>query len=155
MPNKTEHYNKNRRRTLIGFAASFGVWWGTITLTSIFPSIKQITWLYIALPVIGIAAWLYWSIQLLKMQRVRKDMEKNPELCIALNDEFYQHLRLKSFTYAFFVVTLLQAFLLLASTFTVLEAGCVLKINILVVVLAPLISFILLDNEQQYEESKA
>jgi|GEM_PF-3452507 len=155
MVNKTEHYNKNRRRTLIGFTVSFAIWWGTITLTSIFPSIKEIAWLYLSLTVIGIAGWIYWTIQLLKIERVKKDMKKDPELCVALNDEFYQHLRLKSFTYAFFVMTLLQAILLLINTFATMTAESILKINLLVVVLAPLITFILLENDQSYEESQA
>jgi len=155
MSTKTEVYNKNRRRTLINLAAGFAVWWGTITLTSIFPDIRELTWLHMSLITLGLIGCVYWLIHLIRMQKVTKELKENPELSMALNDEFYQHIRFKSFTFAFFIMLLLQALLIIVNVFVSLSSASVLNINILAGVVTPIVTFLVLESGQDCEESQA
>ena len=155
MTNQTELYNQKRRKRLIRFTFGYGIWWGMITLTSIVPSIQHFNVLHMAIVVIELLGWAYWLVQLITLLRVQKELKENTEIGLALNDEFYTHIRHKSFKNSFFVLLIVQAFLLIVNLFIPVTADAILKINILIGVITPLVSFIILEDKQQYEESQA
>lgn len=155
MTTKTELYNQKRRKRLIHFTVGYGIWWGMFTLTSIVPSIQRINVLNVIIVVIELFGWAYWFVQLIGLIKAQKELKKNEEIGLALNDEFYTYIRHKSFKYSFFVLLTAQALLLIINLFVPVTADVVLKINILIGVIAPLVSFIILEDKQQYEEGPA
>ncbi len=108
-----------------------------------------------AIVVIELLGWAYWLVQLIGLIKAQKELKKNEEIGLALNDEFYTHIRHESFKNSFFVLLIIQAFLLIVNLFVPVNADAILKINILIGVIAPLVSFIILEDKQQYEESQA
>lgn len=155
MSNKIEIYNQTRRKTLKRQTIGFAVWWGVITLMSMFPEIKQSRGIFIPLLIISLLGCAFWMVHLFRMQRTIKQMKKDPEIVEALNDEFYQHIRLKSFTYTFWVVILVQVLFIIANTFYPVSVESVLYMNILIGVITPVVLFLLFENGEQYDEKQA
>lgn len=155
MAGKTEFYNQKRRKRLIRFTVGYGIWWGMFTLTSIVPSVQHLYILNIITLGIELLGWAYWSAQLIGLIRAQKELKENVEIGLALNDEFYSYIRHKSFKFSFFVLLIVQALLLIINMFVPVIADVVLKINILIGVIVPLVSFIILEDKQQYEEGQA
>lgn len=155
MSSKVEIYNQKRRKALKRQTIGFALWWGFITLMSIYPEIKQFRAIYISLLIASLLGCVFWIVHLFRMQKTIKHMKKDPELAEALNDEFYQHIRLKSFTYTFWVVIVAQVLFILANTFYAVSAESVLYVNILIGVISPVVFFLLFENGQQYGEKQA
>jgi hypothetical protein len=89
---------------------------------------------------IGLTAWILWSIALIKMLRLGREIKKDSFLKNALNDELFQHYRSKAFIIGFWAFLLTIGIFLSISTFYEIPALIVCKITLYVGVLSTLIS---------------
>lgn len=147
MDNATERLNHSRKKMLIGTTIGYGFWWASRTIISLFPAFKGGSILNITLLAIGLIGWGYWVFNLSRMMKITKELKQNPKLSQALNDEFYTHIRQKSFTSAFWILLIAQIVLFLINIFYPLSSEGILNINIFIIVMSPLISFIIFDRE--------
>ena len=83
-----------------------------------------------------------------RMVKIGRRLKKDPELAMALNDEYVQHISLKSFRSAFFVLLIAQAVLLIVNLIYSIPSKTVIQISILIGALSPFISFLILDHEK-------
>jgi sulfite exporter TauE/SafE len=143
----TESLNQNRKKMLIGFTFGFGIWWGARTLVSLFPELGNSPNLSVFAALIGLAGWGYMAIYQIRIIKMSKKIKQNPAFNQALNDELYEHIRLKSLKSAFIILLVAQFFLLPVNMFYGLSAESVININIFTGVISPVVSFIFFDSE--------
>ena len=151
MNNKIEIYNLNRRKMVIGSIIGFGIWQGTRTFISLFPNVESAKSIHHTIIFIGLIGWGYWSFYLFKMLKVSRELKQNPVLAEALNDEFYQYIRTKSFAFAFWIVMIIQCVIFFVNMFHPLAVDAIFNLNILTGVLSSLLAFIIFDGEQTDE----
>ena len=147
MLNKTEMLNLNRKKMLIGCIIGFSVWQGSRTIISLIPGVENVKSILLSIIMIGLIGWGYWAFYLFKMLKIMRELKQNPLLAESLNDEFYKHIRLKSFTIGFWILLITQSLLFFINMTYALPFEAVFNINILAGVLSPLIAFILYDHE--------
>ena len=152
MQSKVEVYSKSRRSTFIGFTIGFGFWWGTKTIISIFPVLSEMTILYNILHALGALGSVYWIVNLIRMIKLRKEIKKDKVLCQTLNDEYFQHIRLKSFYRSYFVMLILIAAITFANEFVMKLSGeSIINLFLLAGAILPNIFILILDNEKSNE----
>ena len=77
MLSKTEILNQSRKKMLIGFVIGYGFWWGSWTIISLFPQLKNLLTLHIFIIIIGLIGWAYWVLNLLRMMKINKELKQN------------------------------------------------------------------------------
>ena len=147
MISKSEILCSRRRQMLTGLSIGFGLWWGTYTLLSFYPGIKNQTWLFILLMLAGLGGWTWWMVNQVRMVRISRELVNDPASARALNDELYRHIRMQSFTTGFIALLITQALLYLVNMVHELTVPNVININFLMGVLTPVIAFLVLDKE--------
>lgn len=152
MSSKSEVYSKLRRSTIIGFIIGFGFWWGSKTVISLFPGLHDIEVLYNIVAALGGLGSVYWIYNLTRMMKFRKELKKDKILCETLNDEYYRHLRLKSFYKSYFVLIILVAAITFTNEFfTKLSVESVINLMLFAAAISPSLFILILDNEKSYE----
>ncbi|MEH7125670.1 hypothetical protein V7127_20885 [Bacillus sp. JJ1773] len=94
--------------------------------------------------VIGLFIWLYYNIRLIKFSG---QLRKKHELARSLNDEYFQVIRQKSFTLAFWVLLGCIVILFVQSLFIHLNVQLVLHALIIIGVVSALISYLIFDKD--------
>jgi hypothetical protein len=148
MISNVENLTIRRRKMLIGFSFGFsfsliGVFLSRISSTSIVLSNYRPIFLLSAL-----FGWIFWLYNLVRILNYQKKIKKDPKLSETLNDEYIQLLRLKSFNIAFWIILISQGFIYITNMFYKLSVEFVILLNILIAVLAVILSFIILDREK-------
>jgi len=141
---------KNRtkfiKRSLIGFAA----WQLTYLIQHFhYDTVKIITGFSTIISLIGGIVWAYYLIKIVLLSFL---MQKKRQLANSLNNEYIQLIRLKSFTIGFWVVLGLVGILFAFSLFFALNIQFVLHILLVVGVIAPLVSYLILDKDEALDD---
>lgn len=147
MSGKSEILSNRRRQMLTGVTIGFGLWWGAYTLLSLYPGLKNRTWLFSLVMLAGLGGWIWWMVNQFRMMAINRELKSDPVTAQALNDELYRHIRMQSLTAGFVALLITQALLFLINLAHELTVQNVININFLVGVLTPIIAFLVLDKE--------
>lgn len=141
---------KNRtkfiKRSLIGFA----IWQLTYLIRYLhLDTVKLITGFTAIISVIGGIVWAYYLMKIVLLSFL---MQKKRPLAISLNNEYFQMIRLKSFTIGFWVILGFVGILFTLSLYVALNIQLVLHILLVVGVISPLVSYLILDKDEVLDD---
>lgn len=142
--NIKDSLDRSRRQALLGFVIGYSTWQVTILLDQFFHFAAG---LRLAVLGLGFAGWGYWVIQLLRVRRIRKMLRQQPQLVNALNDEYVQQKRLKTWAVAVCAVLICQAGIIFVNWLAPFDAGIGAQITILVAVTSSTGAFLYFDRE--------
>ena len=137
-----ERLDQLRNKLLRWFIVGFGAWYGMNILSDLTSNVP----VKIIATFVGLTAWIFWSIALIKMIRLGKTIKRDNFLKNALNDELFQHYRSKSFVVGFWSFLITIGIFLSISTFYEIPALIVCKVTLYIGVLSALIAAAILYN---------
>ncbi|GAA3401158.1 hypothetical protein ACFFNY_14695 [Paenibacillus hodogayensis] len=148
MASEVTQLEKNRttfiKRSLIGFAI-----WQLPYLIQHLHFDTFITGFITIISVIGAIVWAYYLIKIVRLSFLS---QKKRSLAISLNNEYFQMIRLKSFTVGFWVVLGLVGILFVLSLYVALNIRLVLHLLLVVGVISPLVSYLIIDKDEVLED---
>lgn len=134
-----EKFDSLRSRLLIWTTIGFAVWYGMnilMDLTTLASARFFATFL-------GLAASVVWMTTLIKLLRLARAIQKEPNLRHALNDELFLHNKVKAFETGYWCVLLTVVTAMAVSIYITIPALLVCKIILYVAVLSFLSAAIL------------
>lgn len=102
---------------------------------------------------IGLFCWILWAINLIRLIRLGKIVQADSRLADALNDEFYQHNRMKAMVVGFQITLMASGVLLAISSLFPLSGLLVSELILYVGVLATLIALLFYNRNESHAES--
>ena len=158
MGSKIEQLNSSRRKMVIGVTIGFGCWLGSGIINIIFiPLLGNVIPITTIFMFIGLLGFLYYLYYLFKLYKLQKDIKHDTQLSQALNDEFYKHIRLKSYRNGFYAIIIWQILLPLIVSFGILlgyqdfGVNKIPDINLFIGIMIALFSYLYYDREQVNE----
>ncbi|GIO31340.1 MULTISPECIES: hypothetical protein [Paenibacillus] len=150
MASEVTQLEKNRttfiKRSLIGFA----IWQLTYLIRYLhLDTVKLIT---VFTAIISVMGGIVWAYYLIKIVLLSFRMQKKRRFAISLNNEYFQMIRLKSFTVGFWVILGLVGIFFTLSLFVALNIQLVLHLMLVVGVISPLIYYLILDKDEVLDD---
>jgi hypothetical protein len=142
-----KNLSARRRKILLGFCFGFGFSLIMVFLNSLSSQLIMLDDYRVIILLLFILGWFIWTYYLIRTIQQQQKIKQDQRLNTALNDEYIQHIRLKSFNIAFWIVLISQGFLYVINMFYGLSAELIILTNIFIAVLAACISFLVLDRE--------
>jgi len=136
MRSEKEKLLRSGKRNWIGLLIAFAVLFCTQIMESIkSPFITHISYL-------GAAVIIFFLLRAFQFER---KIKQNPELAIAMNDEYIQHIRLKSYRTTYWVVSVIIVSLLFLKDVFSLSTESVLLIILFALFFTPAIILLIID----------
>ena len=157
MSSRIEQLNSSRRKMVIGVTIAFGCWSGLGYISVFVPLLINNITISIIVNYIFIAVFLFFIYYLFKLYKLHKDIKHDTQLSQALNDEFYKHIRLKSYRNGFYAIIIWQILIPLIVSIGILAEYQDLSVrkipdfNLFIGVMTALISYLHFDHEQTDE----
>jgi hypothetical protein len=131
-----EQLDRYRYSLIKWITIGFAVWYATNIISDFVnhPLIKIVATLT------GLAAWVVWTVMLIKVFRLAKKINKNGFVQNALNDELFQRNRNKGFIVGFWSLLITTSIFLGITSFVTIPALLVCKVTLYVGVLSALIA---------------
>jgi hypothetical protein len=134
---RIEQLDQLRYRLLKWSTIGWAIWFGAFIFPKEFTENSRI----IAIAVlIGLPAWLIWTVNLLRILKLTRELRLNRKLNEALNDELHQLNMHKSYQIGFWVVIITAAVFLCIAEFVEIKALLVTQIIVYCGTLSVLIS---------------
>jgi len=102
---------------------------------------------HILLIVICLVGWLFFGVQLLLMFKMENSLRKEPDVKLALNDEFVRQKRGKAVAAAFWAVMIVQAAIILLNLVIPFDAGMAAQVTLTAGVAVVIVGFLYYDRE--------
>jgi hypothetical protein len=145
MKSVIERMDLRRRQILAGLIAGFTAAQTAMILDRI---AAPLFWVHIVLIVISLFGWLIFGLELLRMFRMGNFLRREPDVELALNDEFVRQKRGKAIAAAFWTVMIVQAALILLNLAIPFDAGIAAQATLTAGVAAVIVGFLLYDREE-------
>jgi hypothetical protein len=138
-----EQLDRSRYKAIKWFTVGWGMWLGLYLFMylAVNPVFKTI------LLVVGLAGWIIWTINLIKVYRLGKIMNADETLRNALNDENHQQNIHKSFVAGYAVTLATIAILMVIAAFFKVSATLALFISLYIGVLSVLLASLFYNRE--------
>jgi uncharacterized protein (DUF983 family) len=144
MKTLSERMDLRRRQILAGLIAGFAAAQTAMILDRIAaPSV----WVHVVLIVISLIGWFIFGLELLRMFRMGNFLRKEPDVELALNDEFVRQKRGKAIAAAFWTMMIVQAAIILLNLVIAFDAGIAAQATLTAGVAAVIVGFLYYDRE--------
>ncbi|MEH7525655.1 hypothetical protein V7149_20640 [Bacillus sp. JJ1503] len=144
MKSEIAHLEMKRKNLIVGNLVGFILWQIPYLVHYVISKPTIVLGYSSIISVIGLFIWLYYNIRLIKFSG---QLRKKHELARSLNDEYFQVIRLKSFTSAFWVLLGCIVIFFVLSLFIKLNVQLVLHALIIIGVVSALISYLIFDKD--------
>ena len=135
--------DRSRRKMLVGMLFGFGIWQALSIADRLLGPTRLPREVRIALVASSLIAWAFWSVQLVRLLRWARRVQRDDAAAAALNDERIQQSRLKAFSLALFAVLIFQVIPILID----LPAAIAAQLTILVGCSVAIGGFLFLERE--------
>ncbi len=150
MSSEVTQLETNRRlfmkNGLLGFAI-----WQLPYLVSYFHG-DGVKWMAVLTTVLSLLGVCMWGFYLVKLVLLSRYMQKKLSLAIPLNNEYFQWIRLKSFTFGFWGIVGSAGLLFTLSLYLAIEARLVLHLFLVIAVVFPQAAYLYFDKDERLQD---